>query len=354
MGKAIAAQPRLLRNSERGAAKRCEQRWYWEFVDLLKPDEDGKALRFGDLIHQALAKYYKKGTKRGPHPAKTFKKLYEGQWEELGRLNMKPNDEEKWLDAGDLGHDMLTAYVKEYKERDESFKILSTEQTFQVPIVIGPKDIKNKHLLDLLIRTGILPLKIVVVGTLDGVAIDLAKNEDEAFFLEHKTAAAIDLSGLPMDEQAGTYWTYAPKWLWRQGLLADGQYPTHILYNFLRKAMQDTRPVNEDGHRLNQDGSVSKKQPSRYFDRQPIYRDHADRVNMHNRLIQEAVRLELIRRGILDPVKNPGPLYNPNCRGCPFKDMCELHETGADYEPMIKGLYHKWDPYDAHEIVERW
>lgn len=354
MGNTTGGQSRLLRNSERGSFKRCEFQWYWNFVELLKPDEDAKALRFGDLVHQALAKYYKKGTKRGPHPARTFKKLYEAQWEELGKMNMRADDDQKWLDAGDLGHDMLTAYVEKYKDRDASFKILSTEQTFQLPVTITRKDIKNKFLLDLCIRANILPLRIVVVGTVDGLANDLTKDPDDVFFFEHKTAKAIDLAGLPMDEQAGTYWTYAPRWFWRQGLLKEGLYPTHILYNFLRKAMQDTRPENELGQKLNQDGSVSKKQPSKYFERQPIYRDHADRVNMHNRLVQEAVRMELVRRGILDPLKNPGPLYNPNCRGCPFRDPCELHETGADFEPMIASLYHKWDPYDAHEIVERW
>lgn len=354
MDKSAAVRPRLVRNSERGALKRCEWLWKWEFVDLLKPDEDAVPLRFGDLVHQALAKYYKKGQKRGPHPAKTFKKLYEAQWEELGRMNMRADDDEKWLDAGDLGHDMLTAYVERYAERDVGWQVLSTEQTFQLPVTIRGQDIEDDEFRDFLRKLGIIPMRFVVVGTLDGLAIDHNKNPDEVFFMEHKTAKTIDLAGLPMDEQAGTYWTYSPRWFWRQGILKEGQYPSYILYNFLRKAMQDTRPQNEEGHYLNQDGSVSKKQPSRYFERQPIYRDHDDRVNMHNRLIQEVVRMELITRGIMPPIKNPGPLYNPNCRGCPFRDPCELQETGADFQPMLDSIYKTWDPYDAHEIVERW
>lgn len=355
MGKAVVVeQPRLLRNSERGSFKKCQWQWDWMFVELLKPDEDARALRFGDLFHQSLAKYYKKGTKRGPLPAKTFRKLYEAQWEELGKLNMRADDDQKWLDAGDLGADMLKAYVERYKDRDESIKVLSTEQTFQVPILIRPKDVKDPGYRNFLTAVGVVPMKVVVVGTLDGVWVDLAKDPDDPFFAEHKTATSIDLSGLPMDEQAGTYWTYAPKWLWRQGLLPEGQYPSHILYNFARKAMQDQRPQNEFGHYLNQDGAVSKKQPSQFFARQPIYRDHDDRERMHSRVIDEAIEMELIRRKIKVPIKNPGPLYMPNCRGCPFRDPCELHETGADYEAMLKSVYKKWDPYDAHEIVERW
>ena len=160
MGKSAKKQARLVRNSERGALKKCEWLWKWEFVDLLKPDEDAVALRFGDLVHQALAKYYKKGTKRGPHPAKSFKKLYEAQWEELGKMNMKPNDEDKWLDAGDLGHDMLTAYVERYAERDASWEVLSTEQTFQLPVnVSGEEEVFQNPYGLFLIEQKILPMR---------------------------------------------------------------------------------------------------------------------------------------------------------------------------------------------------
>jgi hypothetical protein len=326
-------KPRLIRNSERQTYKRCRQQWYWMFVDLLKPKETGRALRFGDLIHQSLAAYYKPGIKRGPHPAKVFARLYEAQWDELGQLNMRPDNEDRWVDAGDLGESMLKAYVDKYGEHDKQFKILSSEQVFQVPL-----------------RSSGLPFSIV--GTLDGVWQDRASKD--IFFKEFKTAASIDPSPLAMDEQAGTYWTYAPRWMWMRGMLPKSTYPSHILYTFLRKAMQDARPVNEFGQRLNQNGAISKNQPAKYFDRFPIYRDAADRATQHQRVLDEAREMEMARNGDIAILKNPGPLYMPNCRGCPFKDMCELHETGNDWEQMRDATMVKWDPYTAHEIVERW
>jgi PD-(D/E)XK nuclease superfamily len=342
----------MIRNSERQSYKRCNQQWAWNFGILtgtpIKPDEEAKALRFGDLVHQALAAYYKPGVKRGPHPTKTFLRLYEEQWEELGRMNMRADDEDKWTDAGEMGEEILNAYIEEYGERDKQFKVLASEQTFEllvkVPVSAMPDELVQ------FFPTG---YKFYVVGTTDGVWQD--RSSGDIFFAEHKTAKAIDLAGLPMDEQAGTYWTFAPKWMWKHGLLPDGVYPTHILYNFLRKAIPDKRPQNEFGQYLNLDGKVSAKQPPPYFARQPIYRDEGDRESVHQRWIDEALEMDLKRRRILPVTKNPGPLYMPNCRGCPFRDPCELDETGAidGSEAMIAALYKEWNPYDAHEKIER-
>lgn len=338
----------LIRNSERQSFKRCRFQWALNFGVLtgtpLKPLEDARALRFGDLIHQALAVHYKPGRKRGPKPWLIFEKLYKQQVEELEmeRLNMR--DEDKWLDAAELGPAMLKAFYERYHERDKQYEVLSAEQTFQVPISLGNTGF------------GVGRTRVVVVGTLDGVWKDMSgsRKDAEVFFKEWKTATSIDLSNLQFDEQAGTYWTYAPKWLWRMGILEEGVWPTHILYTFLRKAMPDERKKDELGRALNLDGSVSKKQPAKMFERQPVYRDAADRKAMHKRIVAEAIEMELVKRGDLDSYKNPGPLYMPNCRGCPFRDPCELHETGGDWQAMLRSAYQEWNPYDAHEIVERW
>jgi len=359
--------------------KKCSQAWWWQFVDLLKPAEDARALRFGDLVHRSLALYYKRGSKRGPHPAKTFKKLYLHEVEQLKKDRLNMRDEERWLDAEELGPAMLEGYVDMYGENDKQFVVLSSEQVFQRPLATRLPDGSK--------------LVFYIVGTLDGLWAEgrSLKVHGDPFFKEFKTATTIDFSGLPMDEQAGTYWTYAPKWLARMKLMPPGADPTHILYTFLRKAMPDLRAENELGQKLNlptkdelleyykeagrnlpqvrtmealkEDlgvevwpflGSPSKKQPSALFDRQPIYRDQADKENMHMRVCDEAVQMELTRRGFLKPIKNPGPLYMPNCKFCFARDMCELHETGADWEAMRDATMVKWDPYDSHEIVERW
>ena len=60
---------------------------------------------------------------------------------------------------------------------------------------------------------------------------------------------------------------------------------------------------------------------------------------------------------IADPVrhvyKTPGPLFMSNCKFCEFRDMCELHETGNDWEMFKEATYGNWDPYSDHEIIER-
>jgi hypothetical protein len=379
---------RMVRNSERGSFKRCRFQWGLNFGVVtgtpLKPLEDGRALRFGDLIHQALAVHYKPGKKRGPKPWLAFERIYKRQIEELEmeRLNMK--DEDKWLDARELGMAMLRGYYEEYHDRDEQYEVVSAEQVFQVPISLGNTGF------------GLGRIKVVIVGTLDGVWRELSgpKSKRDTFFKEYKTAASIDLTNLPFDEQAGTYWTYAPKYLWSKGLLPNKTYPSHILYSFLKKSLPDERPRDEDGRALNKPtkdaligacedlqlptkgtvpqlmdrlrdegkidplllGEPSEKQPSPRFARQPVYRDALDRKRMHERVKAEVVEMLLVERGTLKLIKNPGPLYMPNCRGCPMRDPCELHETSGDdaMEEMLRSGYKSWEPYAAHELPERW
>ena len=59
-----------LRTSERAAFKRCPWRWLQEYeygYRPISPDADAAWLGIG--LHIALAKYYLKGKRRGPHPA---------------------------------------------------------------------------------------------------------------------------------------------------------------------------------------------------------------------------------------------------------------------------------------------
>jgi hypothetical protein len=52
--------------------------------------------------------------------------------------------------------------------------------------------------------------------------------------------------------------------------------------------------------------------------------------------------------------KNPGPQFKPNCSFCQFRDMCELHETGNDWESFKHHAFGTWTPYEAHERIERY
>src|ERR1044072_1406403 len=128
----------LLRTSERGTYKRCHFAHNIEFNMLLRPTGKGPpALRFGSLVHAALEKFYRPGLKRGPRPASTFEKLYQKDLlAEEKNFGMVVEDE--WRDAGELGVAMLEHYYETYG-KDSRYKVIATEQTFQVPVKINGK-----------------------------------------------------------------------------------------------------------------------------------------------------------------------------------------------------------------------
>jgi hypothetical protein len=393
MARTAAPRPVLLvRNSERQTFKRCEQMWWWNFVDLLKPTEEGKALRFGDLVHRALEAHYIPGKKRGIKPWVAYERIYKQQLRE-GReaLNMVAEDQ-GWVDAGELGVAMLRGYYDEFANTDAQYEVISSEQIFQVPLRLT---IEQRKFVRSLTKKPIP--RILVVGTMDGLWKPQTglRRTRVPFIKEYKTTGKgvqEVLSALPMDEQAGTYWTFGPPWMWNHGILPEGEYPSHILYTILRKQKPDERPEDDEGRKLNKPtkavlveeyarrhkgaavpkgstvetlimelgpsslklGEISQKQPAPLFARQPVYRDAAERDLMLQRCQVEAVEMILKREGILPIKKNPGPQWQPNCKNCSFKDPCEVHESGGDYQSVFRALYHKWQPYSAHEMPERW
>lgn len=324
------AETVLLRTSERRDWKRCRWRWNLGYNKGYTPKEDKPALRFGDLVHQALAIYYPPGTERGPHPAETFQKLYNEEANKYGDFGVRHDEE--WLNAEELGIEMLEHYVEVYGA-DPMIEVIAPELPFAI---------------DLYTRDGKRYL-VTAVGTFDALYRNLRLNR--IGLLEHKTTVSIDkkLKALPLDEQAGSYWALAGMALRQSGYLGEHEDIDHIYYNFLRKAKRDTRPQNERGQFLNKDGSISKQQPPPYFKRQPIYRDEPDRRNLLWRLRAEAWEMSLARAGKLPIYKNP----TDDCSwDCPFYDVCELHETGADWESMLELAYEIQDPYEGYRPVE--
>lgn len=362
----MAKKALLLRNSERQTFKRCRRQWRWAYVDRLKPKAEAPALRFGDLIHRSLADYYVPGTKRGDHPALTFERLYEEQLDEAATFGFRDEDD-SWHSAAEMGVAMLEGYVDEFEEAESVYSVICSERPFRAPVRVGGQ-------------------KVYVVGTIDGVWRD--RSTKKILFKEFKTARTIALDGLPLDEQAGTYWTYGPAALRREKILKPSDEPVGVLYTFLRKALPDPRPRNPFGQYLNQPtveeiasalrergiepgrakkddlvsraeiagidvgqlGSVSKVQPSPLFHRELVHRDEPERTRMHARVLAEIEDMLYVREDLdVRAYKNPGPLHAPNCRFCAFRDMCELEEVGADWEAMRDGTMVAWDPYDAHE-----
>lgn len=314
----------LVRTSERGEFKRCRQRWAWKFIDHMSPKVSSPALRFGTLVHEALAEYYKPGVKRGPHPTKTFKKAYKAQLATAFEFGMR-NEDDSWVNARELGIAVLDHYIETYGD-DDMIEIIQPEMPFQV-------DVHNEAGKYICTYTGIF----------DAVIKHRATKEVGLF--EHKTAGTISTNHLTLDEQAGAYWLFAPEFLRSRGILKKGQDLDMVLYNFLRKSKPDERPQNEAGQRLNKNGDVSKVQPPPYFLRYPVYRSHEDRETVLQRIIMETREIKLVRAGKLGIYKNP----TRDCSwDCGFFDMCELHESGDDWKESARLLMTTWDPYASH------
>lgn len=372
-----------VRTSERSTWKRCRQQWAYAYLQRLKPKTEAPALRFGGLIHKALELRYPPGIKRGPHPAKTFERLY---LEELHEAEDKwgfRDSEGDWANALDLGTAMLNAYVDEFG-KDEQYKVISSERTFSVP-VLSPSG----------------KVAFYYVGTIDGVWED---RSDKAKLLnDYKTTKnnPADLDYLALDDQADAYWTWGVDALYEEGVLRPKDKLKGMIYTYLRKGFPDTRPVNEHGQRLNKPerkvlnklaadlgitlpkkgegsgkdgnvvtsditdlfdrkkipwehlGEVSEKQPPPLFHREKIFRSDVEREFARPMAYAEAREMHQARLGKMAIYMNPGgaPPMN-NCRFCGFKELCEIAKIGGDVDAMIKATMKPWDPYDAHEIAE--
>lgn len=316
----------LVRTSERSKFKKCRQSWQWSYVDLLSPRRVSSALEFGTLAHRVLELRYPPGRKRGRKPDAIAKDVWTEYLRADGEEFTVKSGEEN-VPAGDLLVHMMENYYNEYGD-DDRYKVLSSEMTFQVKV--NDPD-TSKYL-------------FTYVGTIDGVWEDV--EDQTVVFAEHKTGASLDPFGAPiyLDEQQASYWAFGPIWLEHQGIVKPGQPIDYVLYNRLRKGFRDPRPCNDDGHRLNKDGSVSKRQPIPLFKREKIMRTQSERALTMGRIRDEVREMKLVRKGKLSVYKTP----DRHCGFCEFRDMCEVHESGSDWESMKEGMFNTWDPYEDH------
>jgi len=371
-----------MRTSERKDLRSCVQKWYWSQVEGLTPNRPANPLWFGTAVHEGLAQWYQPGLLRGPHPAETFSEFLEG---ERSMISSSEDGEQAYVDARALGIDMLNRYVDEYG-RDEHMEFIGTEMPFRMRVPRPEMTVFGKKIPSM--RDW-----FTYVGIIDGIYRDL--NTGEIWIIEHKTAASIRVDHLPLDDQAGTYPSMATAMLRKRGILKPGEEIAGIHYNFLRKAMGDTRPVNADGLRTNKPtkqhyldalesfyeltgketvatleelveeinadqgdpssedgkfhvfGDVSASQPPAYFERFPVYRSRGENKRMIERIKQEAMFNEAYRSGDLPIIKSPD---RDKCSFCQFKVMCQMDETGDQLavEDLKESQYHVRDPYEEH------
>jgi hypothetical protein len=319
-----------LHTSERRSFKHCWQQWYWAYRMGLKPKgETPDALWFGIGVHYALAEWYRKGKKRGPHPADTFEQYCSDELREIKAslpTNREWYDEPRYEDARTLGTAMLVAYVDLY-QNDPDWYVIAVEQPFRVNLM----------------RDG--TPEAIFASTFDGVYRD--EGDGEIYLMEHKTAAQIMTSYLVLDDQAGAYWAVASQVLRSQGVLKSKEEIAGITYNFLRKSMPDDRPKDAQGNSLNQDGSVSKRQPAAAFVREIITRNSREQATQLDRIAQEAALMNMVRSGELPVIKNP----SRDCTWCTFFDMCKLHEMGGSaWLEYAEATFIQENPYEREPI----
>ena len=324
-----------VRTSERGAFRRCPQKWWWAYRLGLTPKHRGAdALWFGIGVHEALAKWYGKGKKRGPHPADTFLDWIgdeEAQIPAAYADHERAEDERaKYEDARELGEAMLVSYVEEYG-KDEQWNVIAIEQSFSVRVTRNGEPIAN------------------FASTFDGVVYD---EEDGQFYLiEHKTASSINTAYLALDDQAGAYWAVAGPLLKARGIMKEDQRLAGIQYNFLRKTKGDDRPRNEGGAYLNKDGSVSKKQPPRRYVREVVERLPVEQRSQMSRLADEVRIMNGMRSGELPVTKST----TKDCTFCEFFIMCQLHERGGDsWKEVAKADFTRRNPYEDSRKSASW
>lgn len=361
-----------IRNSERGGLDRCPQQWWWDWREGLVPKETAKALWFGTGIHLALAHYYQPGLKRNKDFIDVWREFADEEAMYI-RVEVGGLDEDKFIEARELGESMLLEYVKEF-QGDKHWDVISTEQSFEVRIPYrGRSDFTSPILEAVVAKYGDY---FILNGTMDGVYRD--KRDKRIKLMEHKTAASISTAHLPMDNQAGTYWMVAHTVGRTQGWLKPRENIKEITYNFLRKAMPDLRPVDANGMRTNKPlkqhyidalgldgkvptipvleemakeqgivvlGDVSKNQPPPLFERHPVRKTSSMRRMQLERIQDEVLRMHAYVDGFLRVTKASG---RNTCSMCQFREMCELHESGGNWESFRDALYRREDKYAEH------
>lgn len=325
------SEPLILRltTSERISWARCPQQWWWAYREGFTPRTPDRGARwFGAGVHEVLAQWYLEGKRRGLRPDVAFAKWIgsERDWPLPSSVTEDWNDD-VFVGAGELGKAMLLSYYKTYGT-DDQWDIIFTEQFGEVLIPQENGDASE-------------PLALYSF-VFDGVLFW----EGQYWLLEHKTAARIMTIHLPHDEQAGSYWLLAEIFLKSIGVMGKKAKLAGIIYNFLRKAMPDTRPRTPGGAYLNQDGSVSKRQPAPFFVRpDPVERSRGERRSILANIQKQAGVMLAQREGDIPLWKN----RTRECVFCDFYAMCQLHdddpsETGP-WTEYASAMFIRRDPY---------
>jgi hypothetical protein len=360
----------LLRTSERNDFKRCPWLWEQTWLKGLRSRREPTWAWFGTAIHRGLEARYPVGDKRGSvvDMLDAFEEALDGQvrrvYTDGGEM-----DEQEVVDARELGRAMLTGYVQEYGE-DSHWTVLHTEQPFQINV---PHPTQPQTL-------------VVYAGTWDLAVWDKV---DKVFkIVDHKTRRSFPSvwSFYSINDQAGSYLWVAKEVLVHKGILQKTDTIDGLVFNALKKAMPDNRPVNADGLACNKPqkqhyldalgyasaprgltvadlaaqaeargitvyGEPSVQQPTPRYHREEVYADNRKRVAQARKVQAEALVMQEMRTGRLPIFKVP----TEDCVRCPIFEYCELHDLDeSEAEEFAAATLAVRDPYRDHrEDMER-
>lgn len=360
------SSPPLLRTSERNDFKRCPWLWDQTWNKGLRPKREPTWAWFGSAIHVGLSVRYPIGKRRGSR-ADTLDAFEEALDNEVRRVYTEGGelDEEEVVDGKELGRQMLLGYIEEYGS-DSHWQVIENEQTFQIDVPHPKKD----------------ATLVVYCGTWDLVIYDLVEKVYKV--VDHKTRKAFPSNWefYSINDQAGSYLWVAPEVLKFKGVFKKDEAIEGLVFNALRKALPDTRPLNADGLATNKPkkeqylaalnarnisyparatipvleqyakqagltvlGDVSARQPMPRYHREEVPRSPQERVSQAQRVQAEAFWMSQIRKGKLPAFKTP----TEDCVRCQIFEYCQLDEQDPEAaQEFAEAMYVKRDPYRFH------
>lgn len=314
----------LIRAHERIDFKRCQMMWYWNWRMGLEPKHTHYGpLQLGTWMHDTLEAHYM-------HESPMQKAFLIISGKAILDTSLTAEQREKAVELQTLGLAMAGAYDKYYA--NERIVPITAEIPLEFEISEGNK--------------------VVAIHRLKP---DMVFRDEHGFvwLMEHKTAASIMTAHLTLDDQARPYGAMAEYALRKLGILTKDDVFKGVMYNFLRKAVPDTREQNDKGLYLNKDGTVSKNQPPPYFVRYPVVMTRQAKILALRRIqretikitrLAEALRSGRVSRDVLD--KTPAK----SCaRFCKYFNMCTAEEQGGDITEMQKNLFYRRNPYEYAE-----
>ena len=326
----------LIRSHERMDFKRCQKKWYWAWRRGLVPcNRSFGALSLGTWMHDALEEWYQPGKQRNGSLVAHFDRIADVAILEAMNLGAPDHEVTKANELADLGARMAAAYESHYST-DPGVEVIQAEIPLRFSFSDDDGMVYAVHVLkpDLVYRD--------VNGSI--------------WLMEHKTAKTISTTHLVIDDQARPYGVMAERALRQAGYLRSDEYVRGIMYNYLRKAIPDTRSMNDNGQYLNKDGTVSKSQPPALFKRHPVVLTRQAK-SISLRRIRLEVSLITSTTALLR--KNPyaGRLLpktpHHSCPRCQFFDMCAAEENGTDIRDMERLMYKCQNPYDYGESTDQ-